>query len=388
MPKVKVYIRDKYVKKDGTCAVYCMFYIARERIVIPTGVSVLAVDWDEGKARVKGSSQTAKDANLIIQNVRARINDIFVRFRLEDRIQTKANFLKEFNDGGSYVDFWDFMESELTKRKGLIAENTHRAQTSTLKKLREIMPDLQFNDLTDETIRDIKKLLAKKYGNSTNTITKNLITLKTYVSIALRRKLIDSNPFDIEKIRRGKSNQVWLSEKELLKLMDAYSKQTFPPNLHTVLQYFLFAAFTGMRLSDVKAFDMDQVKGDFIILNPVKTKRTSNEMVTIPLTKPIKRILKDIAKHRLHGRVFDCFTDQVTNRMLKKIAEGVGINKDISFHSARHTFASIFLDRTDDLASLQKLLGHSSIQQTMIYVHLNERKKVEQMLRCWDEFTL
>jgi len=384
MPKVKVYIRDKYVKKDGTCAVYCMFYIARERIIIPTGVSVSAEDWDDAKGRVKGSSLVAKDANLIIQNVRAKINDIFVRFRLEDRIQTKANFMKELNDGGSYIDFWDFMNSELTKRKGMIAENTFRAQSSTLKKLKEIMPDLGFNDITDETIRDIKKLLAKKYGNSINTITKNLITLKTYISIAVRRKLIESNPFEIEKIRRGKSNQVWLTEVELKKLVDAYNKKIFGKNLHIVLQYFLFASFTGMRLSDVKGFEMDQVKGDFIILNPVKTKRTSNEMVTIPITKPIKRILKDVAKHRLHGRVFECFADPVTNRMLKSIAEGAGINKQISFHSARHTFASIFLDKTDDLASLQKLLGHSSIQQTMIYVHLNERKKVEQMKKCWD----
>jgi len=70
--------------------------------------------------------------------------------------------------------------------------------------------------------------------------------------------------------------------------------------------------------------------------------------------------------------------------MLKKIADYANINKEISFHSARHTFATFFLEKTDDLATLQRLMGHSSISQTMVYVHLTEKKKVEQMQRCWD----
>lgn len=386
MPKVTTYIREDYVKRDGTCAVNCMFYLARQRVVIPTGVSVVAKQWDENKERVKGTSKEAKDANLIIQNTKASINNIFVRFRLEQRTLTKNSFIKEFTDGTIYIDFWDFFEKELDKRRGLLASNTYRAQESTLRKFREILPGLQFKDLTDETIRNIRKILAaKKYGNSQNTITKNLITLKTYVSIAVRKRLIEDNPFAIEKIKRYKPNQVWLTENELRKLMEAYSKKLFPKNLHHVLEYFLFAAFTGMRLSDVKNFTMDQVKGDFIILNPVKTKRTSNEMITIPITSPIKRILNDVAKHRVYGKVFECYADPVTNRMLKRLADGVGVNKEITFHSARHTFATVFLEKTDDLATLQKLLGHSDIKQTMVYVHLTETKKVMQMNKVWED---
>jgi integrase/recombinase XerD len=385
MPKVTAYIRDDYKKKDGSCAVNFLFYIERQRVVIPAGLSVMPEDWDTEKGRVKGKSLEAKDANLIIQNIRAKINDVFVRFRLEDRKISRATFFKEFNDDTSFVDFWDFFEKTLEKRRGSISENTYRAQKSTLKKLRTIIPCLPFRDLNDETLRDLKKRLSQKpWLNAQNTITKNFITLKTYTLIAIRKRLVDSNPFDIEKIRRGKSNQVWLTEKELDKLIRFYSTEQFPPNLHKVLQYFLFSVFTGMRLSDVKNFDMEQIKGDFIIINPIKTKRTSNEMVTIPITKPIKRILKDAAPFRLKGKVFECYADAVTNRMLKKIAEFSGINKELSFHSARHTFATIFLEKTDDLATLQKLLGHSSIQQTMVYVHMTERKKIEQMDKCWD----
>ena len=385
MPKVTTYIRDDYKRKDGTSSVYCLFYIERRRVVIPTGVAVSVADWDAQRARVKGAGREAKDANLIIQDVRARINDVFVRFRLEGRKLTQEQFLKEFNDSSSYTDFWDFFEQTLEKRRGTIADNTYTAQKSTLKKFREIIPSLPFSEVNEEFIRELRKRLARKpWNNAHNTISKNLITLKTYVLVAQRKRLIDSNPFEVEKIRRGNSNPVWLSEKELNKLIRFYTAEQFPPNLHHVLQYFLFSCFTGMRLSDVKNFDMEQVKGDFIMLTPIKTKRTSNQMVSIPITKPIKRILTDVARHRLKGKVFNPFADAVTNRMLKRIADGAGINKEISFHSARHTFATFFLEKTDDLATLQRLLGHSSISQTMVYVHLTEKKKVEQMRRCWD----
>lgn len=385
MANVTAYIRKDYTKKNGKCAVNCLITINREKIRLPVGIDVNPKDWDEEKGVVKGKSKEATDANLIIRKELSKINNIFVRYRLNERMLNKKLFLNEYKGEVAYHDFWHFMEVELNNRKGTIAENTYRAQYSTLTKFRNVLPGLQFRDVNEDAIRDLKKMLAKSYGNSLNTVTKNMITLKTYVSIAVRKKYIDESPFNIEKIKRYKPNQVWLTENELKKLMEAYGKNLFPLNLHSVLQYFLFSAFTGMRLSDVKNFDVDQIKGDFIILNPIKTKRTSNEMVTIPITKPIKRILNDVAKNRLHGRVFECYADAVTNRMLKKIAEGVGINKDISFHSARHTFASIFLSKTDDLATLQKLLGHSDIKQTMVYVHLTEKKKVEQMKRCWDE---
>lgn len=387
MAKVRVSLRRGYVKVDGTSAVVFSFYINRKRVVIPTGVSVSAAEWDDENSRVRGNSRQAKDANLIISNVQAKINDVLVRFRLSDRTLTRDAFFKMFRNEGKFSDFWEFFAHELEQRRGSLAENTYRAQKSTLKKFMEVIPELPMEEVNHELVRTLRQRLSKiPYNNAENTINKNLITLKTYVLLAQRAKLVDNNPFEVEKIRRAKGKQVWLTEKELLKLVKVYTDQTLPLNLHHVLQYFLFSCFTGMRLSDVKAFDMDQIKGSTIVLNPVKTKRTTNELVTIPITKPIRRILNDAAKHRVTGRVFDCLADAATNRYLKRIAAQAGIAKDISFHSARHTFATVFLERTDDLATLQKLLGHSSIGQTMVYVHLTEKKKAAQMHRCWDNF--
>lgn len=388
MGTVKVLPRDdSYTRKDGLTSLYCTLYIERQRIRIPVGVKVKIENWDYENERVRGNSKEARDANLIINHVKSRVNDIFVSYRLNNRKLTKEVFIREYGSNSNYPDFWAFMDEQLRKRRGVISENTYNAHISTLKKFREVMPGLQFYDITDETIRDLKKILKVKYGNNQNTIAKNLTTLKIYIGIAIRKKLMEDNPFRIERIKRTNPNQVWLTENELIKLSELYKSEELPTNMHKVLQYFLFSCFTGLRLSDVKNFRMEQIKGDFIIVNPIKTKLVNNEVVTIPITKPIRKILDEV-KHRTDKYVFECFSDQVTNRILKKLAIAAGINKDISFHSARHTFATFFLDKTDDLASLQKLLGHSRITQTMVYVHLTESKKVAQMHKCWNNIKI
>lgn len=388
MGTVTAYIRENYKKQDGTTPIYCKFYINRQKIRIPVGISVNEEQWDEEGERIKGTSKEVKDNNLIIRNVKSKINNIFVKYRLEERKLTKEIFVKEYNTDSTFENFWDFMEFQIKKRKGLLAKNTYNAQISTLNKLKEVLPNLQFHEMNEEAIRDIKKLFKTKFDNKPNTIAKNLITLKTYVSIAVRKKYIDQNPFSIEKIKRVKPDQVWLNEAELKLFIKAYNEKVLPENMHRILQYFLFSCFTGLRLNEVKNFRMEQIKGSAIILNPKKTKNTSNEMVTIELTNPIKKILKDVAPHRVEGIVFDTFADQVNNRMLKQIAKSIGVNKDVKFHSARHTFATYFLEKTDDLVSLQKLLGHSRIEQTMVYVHFTEKKKAAQMHKCWDSIKI
>jgi len=207
MTNVKAYIREDYIKKNGTCAVNCYIYIGREKVRIPVGINVKPEHWNKEEEKVKGNSTEAKDYNLIINNVKAKISDIFVKYRLEKKRLTKKILIKEFNDNSSYENFWEFMEFELNRRKGTIADNTYKGQFSTLKKFKEALPGLPLYEMNEDAIIDLKKILQKKYGNSLNTVSKNLITLKTYTSIALRKKLIDRNPFEVEKIKRYKSNQ-------------------------------------------------------------------------------------------------------------------------------------------------------------------------------------
>lgn len=364
-----------------------MFYAQSKRVRIPLNLYVNESEWDKEKQRVKGITKDAKDTNLIIKTQLDRINEVFVRFRLENRTITKEAFLKEYTNPTLYADFWDFMEKEIKSRRGIIAENTYRAHLSTHKKLAEIMPNLQPRDLNEDAINDLHKGL-KKLKNNGNTISKNFVTLKTYVARAIRKKLMEVSPFSVLKFRRHKSERIWLTEDELLNLIDKYNKAWLKPNLHKVLRYFLFSCFTGFRLSDVNAFCMENIVGDFIVLRPVKTQNVNSNLVTVPLTDPVRKLIKEVAPFRVRGSVFETYSDQKTNEYLKDIADLCGIDKPLSFHSARHTFATYFLSKTNDVATLQKLLGHASITETMIYVHISEEKKVTQMHTAFDALTI
>ncbi|HUW07853.1 MAG TPA: site-specific integrase [Williamwhitmania sp.] len=387
MANVTVYIREDYTRKDGTNSLYAKFYIQRQSVKIPMDIYVKPEEWDKEKQRVRGNSKQSRDQNLIISKQVDAINNVFVRFRLQQKTITKEEFFKEYTNPTIYVDFWDFMEREIKSRRGNISENTFRGQMSTVNKLRELVPNLQPKDITEDVINDMQKGL-KKIKNGGNTIHKNMVTLKTYISKAIRKKLMEHNPFDVVKLHRHKAERLWLTEEELLNLIDKYNKEWLKPNLHKVLGYFLFSCFTGFRLSDVNAFCLENVVGEFIVLRPVKTKNVNSNIVTIPLTDPIRMLIKKVAPHRVRGSVFETYSDQKTNEYLKDIADMCGIDKALSFHSARHTFATYFLSKTNDVATLQRLLGHASIADTMIYVHISEEKKVAQMHTAFDGITI
>ncbi len=112
-----------------------------------------------------------------------------------------------------------------------------------------------------------------------------------------------------------------------------------------------------------------------IVINPKKLQNVNAEVVTIPLCNSAKKLIRDENPTKVSGVIFDCLSEQKTNKYLKDIAELARIKKSISMHVAIHTFATLFYERTKDILSLQKILGHSDIKQTLIYSHISEEDK-------------
>ena len=135
-------------------------------------------------------------------------------------------------------------------------------------------------------------------------------------------------------------------------------------------------------------FCIDQVNNDVLTYYRVKNRNCKPEPIKIPMSIPALKLLEEWAEDREEGRLFrNVQCDQVVNRQLKAIAKELGINKKISAKTGRHTFATIYLRKTKDLSSLQKLLGHSNIRETMIYAHVMDESKREGM-QCFNSFTL
>jgi len=329
------------------------------------------------KMRIKGNSQKVKDDNMIIDKSLARINDVEVRYRLQQKELTADLLKKEWKNPARRVDFFAFFNEAIKERKNDIADSTYNQHQSAINKLKEFRPKLAFTEIDSELIEQYRRWLKSTKKNDLNTIYTALKNFKTYVNIAKRKGVIDESPFDSYSIRRSNPERVFLDEVELQSLWKLYLKDYLDETNQRVLRHFLFMCFTGLRISDLKTITTESIIGDRLVYFPVKTRSIKKEAVKIPINIWAKKLISDEGSKT--GVLFNCISEQKMNVKIKDIVAVVKIAKDVSNHSARHTFATLWLRKTKDVLALQKLLGHSDITQTMIYTHITDGMIAEEM---------
>ncbi|MCY1720137.1 site-specific integrase [Prolixibacteraceae bacterium Z1-6] len=370
MSSPKVFINDSYKKKDGSSAIYILVHIGGQSIKFATGVSCDPDKFDYTKCRVKGNGKKIKDDNLVIERGLALMNDIMVRYRLQNEVLTPETLKKEWKNPTRRVNFYVWMDETIKSRKGDLADSSLKQHTALKSKLEDWWPKLSFADIDHEFIEQFRRHLKVKKKNDLNTIHNNLKNLKAYLNIAVRQGVIKENPFDRVKLKRSAPDRIFLTEEELLDLWELYHSKKMSDHYYPVLRHFLFMCFTGLRISDLKEVTFDNIQNNRLVFFPVKTKGSKKTGVKVPLNKYANELITD--EGRKEGMLFNMVSEVRMNKRLKEIATAAGIPKKISNHSGRHTFATIYLQKTKDVAGLQKLLGHSNINQTMVYVHIND----------------
>jgi len=371
MNNVRACIKANYITKDNTAPIYCRCYIDRNKVEIPCGTSVNVDFWDSTTGKVTRKDPDYKDKNTIINDVRARMSDITVRYRLRREHLSKEKFLKEYNSTVDMTDFYGFAKEYQRLRFKEIEASTAIYHQVVISKLRKFAPALKLSDLTEDFIREFAIWLRDENKNKPVTINKNLATIKIYVRDAVKRGLMKSNPFADIRLKRDRKEAEYLREEELGKLVALFRSGSLPENLQKALGFFLFMCFTSLHISDARAVSMEQIGKDSITYYRIKNRNSKPEPIVVPLSEPAKALIKKIAPYRVKGCLFEgMYPDQRINTMLKRIAKKCGIEKRISAKTGRHTFATIYLKRTHDLRTLQKILGHSSIQETMVYSHV------------------
>lgn len=169
-------------------------------------------------------------------------------------------------------------------------------------------------------------------GNNENTVGKSLRVLRTFVNLSIRFGHMKNNPFQYVSIKKVEGKRDFLSIEELNKLTEYYKNNKFyKPIYKDILNYFLFACYTGLRYSDLKTFSKDSIVGEFIHLRMHKT----GYLVNIPLSKKAKMF---IPKTPFNSEcVFRVYCNKVTNKILKNIGAELGLNKRLTCHVARHS---------------------------------------------------
>lgn len=376
MATYRVYQKSPNLK--GEAPIYISFYLNRKKIEVATKISVPVNDFDKERGIIKTSSEFAKDKNLIIDNIRASINDIFVQNRLRNRTLTAEQFWSEFRNPKSCSDFFSFCEQSQKLRFQEVKEKTKIKHLTVLKTLYEFKHPIYFDELTTDLFRKYILHCRKIRKNQEVTINKNIDTISIYLNEAVRAGYISENPIHKIKLRGIQSEPVYLDEEELTTLLYMYKREECPSNMHIVLEFFLFLCFSSLHIGDAKALTIEQIGKDEFYYIREKLTNTCPKIVHVPISDPLRTIINRVKGDRKTGKLFNhIITDQKINTNLKEIALRACIKKRLCAKTGRHTFATIYLRRTKDLNSLKDIMGHSNIKQTLVYAHVLDQDRKE-----------
>lgn len=359
--KTKV-VRRPYLNKEGLSPLYLHVTGKNERERINLDIQVYPNEWHAASSRLKGSGKHGEDINLILDHIEAKASAIKISYRLANRDLNVREFKNEFINGIPRVDFFPFAEQHAEKMFSgkIISAGTFQRYKSVLNKLKKFEDRILFSQIDLRFLDRLRSWLGKKNNQST-TIESNISVLKTFLCAAHKHGI--RFPLQIEDIKVGSTSgdRTDLKPTEVLHLLKYYESPFINSNNKLILGYFLFACFNGLRISEIQGLKRSQFSDTYYEFYSKKTKRT--------MRRKINATTNHILLQNPHLFV-EKFTDPALNRGIKEIFLSCGIKKRISFHSARHTFATNFLRMGGDVVSLQQLLGHSDIKTTMIYVHI------------------
>ncbi len=349
----------KDIQVDGKCPIY--LYIGGNEVRINLKLYVVPQFWLRDKKRVKAVNQELQDINLALDVVEARLTSIKTSYRLTETILTAQLLADEFLMKLSRVNFVAFFKEALEHDKTNLTAGSYDRHHSVYMKLKEYNSNIPFYEINLAWINKYKTYLKNVKKNQETTVASNMASIKKFLGIAEKYGVkLQIKIFDIE-VGSTKGNRTYLNENELKKCFSYYSSDFITERNKLILGYFLFSCMTGLRISNVQRLTRQEVEQKDIQLIMVK----GNKDRIISLNAGARKLVEE--NENLFVKKF---ADQHINDELKKIMRNLSITKKISFHCARHTFATSFLKVGGKVEMLKELLGHSSINQTMIYVHI------------------
>jgi integrase len=261
---------------------------------------------------------------------------------------------KNFNGDEDFLDYFD--KNANTEHKRAVLNNFKIFATK-----KTVNGKLPFKILSERLVEEYKEFLEGKFKNSTAWA--YMITIKTIFNKAVKDKLIIRSPARYVKIKLDDIARSFLTEQELTKLSQTESK-----NLE-VKKAFMFSCFTGLRISDVKKLTWSQIIENKLYFTQTKTRGIEY----LPLSETaLKYLYLNVNQSEIKGdkKVFNPGRNDQMNSHLRDWVKKAKIDKYLTFHSGRHTFATLALSSGIDLYTVSKMLGHKSIRMTEIYAKI------------------
>lgn len=364
-----VYNRKKCLNKKGMALVQVEAYLGRKKKYFSTKVYLKPEQWDAKKLVVKNHPNADALNRLLyefISVIEKKELELWQQGKcISLELLKKALITQENN--ASFISFFkqEVMNSSL---KG----STKRNHLSTLILLQEFKKDITFSDLTFEFVSSFEYFLQSK-GYHTNTIAKHMKHLKRHVNIAINKEYIEIQKYAFRKykIKTVENKHTHLVPEELEKLENLSLSGRYI-KLQKTLDAFLFCCYAGMRYSDFINLSSENIvdinQQTWLIYKSVKT----GTEVRLPLYLLFSgKGIVILNKYQDNiGEFFHLKDNSNVNKDLMIITKLAGLSKRISFHTARHTNATLLIYNGVNITTVQKLLGHKSVKTTQVYTNV------------------
>ena len=383
--------KSKKARPDGTCPIYARITMQGKRVEVSTGIFADLENWDGIRQRLKGNSSKVRVVNNRLDKAYSNILDIYnqlealnTTFTVIDIKSRLSGPLKQHTLLEVFDYYIDTIQSQIGM--GFSLGTLKHYRTSKNRVIAFLHRNFNNGDIALDCIdyhfiNSFDVFLKERYRNKLNTAWGYHKNLKKILNIAVSLDYLMKNPYEKFKVRKQETKREYLTLLEL----DRIKNKTIQINrLKIVRDIFLFACYTGLCYSDIAKLSKKHVQrgfdgDDWIIIDRTKT----NTRCRLPLLQTPKEILLHYKNNPVcinRNRLLPVLTNQRMNSYLKELADICDINKNLTMHVARHTFAtSVTLNNGIPIETVSKILGHSSIKTTQIYARILDYKISEDM---------
>ena len=374
----------------GKSPIYARISVNKTKCELALKCHISKEDWNSVRGVAKPGNEELKLLNSYLEEVRGKLVKQYRALHITDTLLTaesvKDAYLGVNENKRKYTLLWVVAEHNLIMEKAL-KHGTMKNYTTTEKYLKAFIAqrfnsaDIFLSKLNYEFISGfefyVRSNAIKENDPCTNNGTmKHMERLKKMVNWAVKNEWLDKNPFTNFQLKFNRHERECLNELELTAIK---ARDIENPIMQTVRDLFVFSCYTGLAYIDLIDLKPQEIVTNVSGIRWIKTAREkSGVVVNIPLLEEALNVLDKYSNDKrsiVRESVFPYISNQEMNRSLKLIAEVCGIKKHLTFHLARHTFATtVTLMNGVPIETISKMLGHTKLSTTMIYARISHTK--------------
>lgn len=386
------YVKRAKANSAGQIPIYLRLTVDGARLEFSVKRYVSPEKWSTAQNRMKGNSEESRTVNTFLDIMKSRVYEIqknLIHDGREVKAETIKNILLDIDDRKRmlipiFKDHNNRMQALVGKEYAngtLTRYKTCLSHTEEFLKWKFNVSDIEITEIDHAFISDFEFFLRTEKSCANNSAVKYIKNFGKIIRICLANKWLTYDPFLCYDSKFVEVQRQFLDDAELFALAN---KEFEIERIAQVRDIFLFSCYTGLAYIDTRNLKVENIgvgiEGNKWIFTSRQKTKTASNIPLLPQAEEIIEKYKDHPQCVIKGILLPVLSNQKMNSYLKEIADLCGIKKELTFHIARHTFATtVTLSNGVSIESVSKMLGHKSIKTTQHYAKILDKKVSDDM---------